>query len=336
MTGRFVDPRFRTVNDTRLEVHRDVMRIIFMGTPQFAVKSLEACFELGDVVAVVTQPDKPRGRGQEVSFSPVKALAVSRGIQVLQPLKIRGTNFAQELAALNADVAVVTAYGKILPQDVLDAPRRGCVNVHASLLPRFRGAAPIQWAIALGDEKTGVCLMKMDAGMDTGPVIDCAEISIGPGDTSASLHDSLSELGGQVLRRSLSRYVQGDLEATPQSSEGVVMAPMIQKEDGQLDWSKSAVELERRLRAFTPWPGAFCRFEGGLLKVGKAAVAHGAGVPGVVLSASAQGIEVACGQGSLLLLMVQPEGKRSMSAQEFLSGRKVEVGTAPFDAQRAS
>ncbi|HEY0880042.1 MAG TPA: methionyl-tRNA formyltransferase, partial [Archangium sp.] len=215
------------------------MRIIFMGTPQFAVASLEACLTLGEVVAVVTQPDKPRGRGQEVSFSPVKELAVARGMTVLQPQKIRGTDFAQQLKSLNADVAVVTAYGKILPQDVLDAPRRGCVNVHASLLPRFRGAAPIQWAIAAGDEKTGVCLMQMDAGMDTGGVIDRAELPIGPDDTSASLHDTLSALGGEVLKRSLKRYVDGELGVTPQPNEGVVMAPMIKKEDGKLDWSKS-------------------------------------------------------------------------------------------------
>lgn len=306
------------------------MRIVFMGTPAFAVKSLEACLSLGEVVAVVTQPDKPRGRGQEVSFSPVKELALARGLPVLQPVKIRGTPFADELRALSADVAVVTAYGKILPQDVLDAPRRGCVNVHASLLPRFRGAAPIQWAIAAGDQKTGVCLMQMDAGMDTGAIIDCAELPIAADDTSASLHDKLSVLGGEVLRRSLPRYVAGEVQAVPQPAEGVVMAPMIKKEDGRLDWSKSAPELERRLRAFTPWPGAFCTFDGGLLKVARAEVGQGSGAPGTVLSASAQGVVVACREGSLTLLSLQPEGKRAMTAQEFLSGRKLVVGSTPF------
>ena len=306
------------------------MKIIFMGTPVFAVKSLEACLSLGEVVAAVTQPDKPRGRGQEVSFSPVKELALSRGIPVLQPLKLRGTNFADELRALNADVAVVTAYGKILPQDVLDAPRRGCVNVHASLLPRFRGAAPIQWAIAAGDEKSGVCLMQMDAGMDTGAVIECAELPIAPDDTSATLHDKLSALGGEVLKRSLPRYVDGEISAVPQPTEGVVMAPMIKKEDGRLDWSRSARELERRLRAFTPWPGAFCTFDGGLLKVSKAAVGEGKGAPGTVLSAGHEGVEVACAEGSLKLLLLQPEGKRAMTAQDFISGRKLVVGSTPF------
>ncbi len=303
------------------------MKIIFMGTPVFAVKSLEACLAIGEVVAVVTQPDKPRGRGQEVSFSPVKALAVAKNIPVLQPVKVRGTDFAQQLAALGADIAVVTAYGKILPQDVLDAPRRGCVNVHASLLPRWRGAAPIQWAIAAGDEKSGVCLMQMDAGMDTGGVIDRAELPILADDTSASLHDKLADLGGEVLERSLRRYVEGALPVVPQPNEGVVMAPMIKKEDGRLDWAKPAVELERRLRAFTPWPGAFCASEHGVLKVTKAAVRAGSGAPGTVLAAGPDGIEVACSAGSLLLQVLQPEGKRAMAAKEFLAGRKVTVGS---------
>lgn len=306
------------------------MRIVFMGTPQFAVKSLEACLRIGEVVAVVTQPDKPRGRGQEVSFSPVKELAVAKGLRVEQPQKLRGTDFASLLKSLNADVAVVTAYGKILPQDVLDAPRRGCVNVHASLLPRFRGAAPIQWAIAAGDAKTGVCLMQMDAGMDTGAIIDVAELPILPTDTSATLHDKLSVLGGEVLERSLRRFVDGEISAVPQPTEGVKMAPMIQKEEGRLDWKRSAVELERRLRAFTPWPGAFTQFEGGLFKVTKAAAKSGSGEPGTVLAADAQGIEVACHEGSLVMLEVQPEGKRAMPAKDFLAGRKLVVGSKPF------
>jgi methionyl-tRNA formyltransferase len=306
------------------------MRIVFMGTPEFAVQSLQACLALGEVVAVVTQPDKPRGRGQDVSFSPVKALALERGRTVLQPTKIRGTDFALQLAALRPDVAVVTAYGRILPQDVLDAPRRGCVNVHASLLPRFRGAAPIQWAIASGDAKTGVCLMQMDAGMDTGPVIDRAELTIGPDDTSASLHQRLSVLGGELLGRSLAAWVQGTAVAVAQPTAGVVMAPMIRKEDGRLDWSRAAVDLERRMRAFTPWPGSFTMFEGALVKVGHAKVGNGQGEPGTVLAASAEGIEVACAVGSLRLMVLQPEGKRAMSAQEFLAGRKVGVGSRAF------
>ncbi|MBL8922116.1 MAG: methionyl-tRNA formyltransferase [Myxococcaceae bacterium] len=301
-----------------------------MGTPPFAVRSLEACLGLGEVVAVVTQPDKPKGRGQELQFSAVKAFALAQHLPVLQPVKLRGTSFADELRALNADVAVVTAYGKILPKDVLEAPGHGCVNVHASLLPRFRGAAPIQWAIASGDTKTGVCLMKMDEGMDTGPVIDRAELPIGPTDTSATLHDALASLGGAVLRRALPPYLAGELAPVPQASEGVVMAPMIKKEDGAIDWTRPAVVLERRLRAFTPWPGAFTKLDGALFKVHAATVARGRGEPGTVLSAAPVGIEVACGEGSLLLTSVQLEGKRVMTAQEFLAGKKLAAGSRPF------
>ncbi len=296
-----------------------------MGTPAFAVSSLEACLSLGEVVAVVTQPDKPRGRGQEVSFSAVKERALAKGLPVLQPQKLRGTAFAEELKALQADVAVVTAYGKILPKDVLEAPRRGSVNVHASLLPRFRGAAPIQWAIALGDAETGVCLMQMDEGMDTGPVIDRASLPIGPADTSASLHDRLAALGGEVLRRSLPGWVEGRLTAVPQTGTPV-MAPMIQKEDGLLDFSKPAAMLERRLRAFTPWPGAFFKTASGVVKVHGAQVGAARAAPGILVRADASGVELACGEGSLVLTHLQPEGKRVMTAQEFLSGRKLSVG----------
>jgi methionyl-tRNA formyltransferase len=302
-------------------------RIVFMGTPDFAVKSLEACLELGEVVAVVTQPDRPRGRGQSVSHSPVKQLALAKGLPVLQPAKLCGTNFADELRALDADVAVVTAYGKILPKDVLEAPRHGCVNVHASLLPRFRGAAPIQWAIASGDAVTGVCLMQMDEGMDTGPIIDRAELPILPSDTFATLHDKLAVLGAELLLRALPKYLAGELKPVPQATTGVVMAPMIKKEDGQLDFTKPAAELERRLRAFTPWPGAFTYLGNALLKVHAAKVKAGKGEPGTVLSAGPEGLEIACGEGSLLCEQLQPEGKRVMSAREFLAGHQVPVGT---------
>lgn len=303
-----------------------------MGTPKFAVSSLEACFDVGEVVAVVTQPDKPKGRGQEVQMPPVKELAQSRGVQLLQPPKIRGTGFVDELRALKPDVCVVTAYGKILPKDVLAVPRKGCVNVHASLLPRFRGAAPVQWAIAHGDPKTGVALMVMDEGMDTGPVLAVRELQIEASDTSESLLDKLAVLGGGLLREELPRYLSGELTPTPQPTEGVVMAPMIDKEEGRLDFRRSAAELERRSRAFTPWPGTFTTFEGGLLKVHQVAVGKGRGEPGAVLRADADGVEVACGEGSLLLRELQPEGKRRMTAKEFLASRKMEVGSKPFGA----
>jgi methionyl-tRNA formyltransferase len=305
-------------------------RIVFMGTPAFAVASLEACLAVGEVVAVVTQPDKPRGRGQEVSFSPVKQKALERGLPVLQPLKLRNTDFHLELAALKPDVAVVTAYGKILPKAVLEAPRLGCLNVHASLLPRWRGAAPIQWAIAAGDARTGVCLMQMDEGMDTGAVLARAEVPIGPTDTSATLHDALSQLGGRLLRDELPRYLAGALVAVPQPSEGVTPAPMIDKEEGRLDFRRPALELERRLRAFTPWPGCFTTLNGALLKVHAVEVTASSGAPGCVLRADASGLEVACANGALRLLSVQPEGKKAMAAKDFLLGRPLAVGSFPF------
>lgn len=307
-------------------------RIVFMGTPEFAVASLQACFDIGEVVAVVTQPDKPKGRGNAISISPVKALALERGVTVLQPQKLRTPPFSEELRKLSPDVCVVTAYGKILPKDVLEVPPHGSVNVHASLLPRFRGAAPIQWAIAHGDTETGVALMRMDEGLDTGPVIAMKRMPITPEDTSASLHEKLSRLGGEILRESLPAYLRGELKPVPQPSEGMVLAPIIQKEDGLLDFTKPAVQLERRMRAFTPWPGAYTGLNGARLKVHRAKVGPGKGAPGTVLAASQEGIEVACGEGSLVLLEVQPEGKRVMSAAEFLSGRRLAPGSQPFSA----
>ena len=305
-------------------------RIVFMGTPAFAVPSLEACLAVGQVVAVVTQPDKPKGRGQEVQPPPVKVRALEAGVPVLQPPRIRGTPFAEGLRALRPDVCVVTAYGKILPADVLGAAPFGCVNVHGSLLPRFRGAAPIQRAVAAGDVETGVCLMQMDEGMDTGPVLAVRRLPIGPADTSATLHDALSVLGGQLLREDLPRYLAGELHAVPQPTEGVVMAPRIEKEEGRLDFTRPAAELERRLRAFTPWPGAFTTLEGQLLKVHAVEVGTGRGVPGTLLRADTSALEVACGEGSLLLRELQPEGKRRMGAQEFLASRKLQPGMRPF------
>jgi methionyl-tRNA formyltransferase len=305
-------------------------RIIFMGTPEFAVSSLAACFDLGEVVAVVTQPDKPKGRGNALAAPPVKELALSRGVPVLQPVKLRTPPFSEELRRFAPDVCVVTAYGRILPKDILDLPARGCVNVHASLLPRFRGAAPIQWAIAHGDAETGVSLMVMDEGLDTGPVLAMKRLPITPDETSASLHVKLAALGGDVLRESLPAYLRGELKPVPQPSEGVVLAPIIEKDEGRLDFTKPAVVLERRLRGFTPWPGAFTTLGGKLLKVHRVRVGGSTGTPGTVLAANVDGIEVACGEGSLVLLELQPEGKRVMSAADFLSGHKLATGSQPF------
>ncbi|MBJ6761024.1 methionyl-tRNA formyltransferase [Myxococcaceae bacterium JPH2] len=305
-------------------------RIIFMGTPEFAVASLEACFELGDVVAVVTQPDKPKGRGNAVTAPPVKELALARGVPVLQPTKLRTPPFVETLRPYAPDICVVTAYGRILPKDVLELPTRGCVNVHASLLPRFRGAAPIQWAVAHGDAETGVALMVMDEGLDTGPVLAVKRQPIAPDETSATLHTKLSRLGGDLLRESLPAYLRGELKPVPQPSEGMVLAPLIEKEEGKLDFTRPAVVLERRLRAFTPWPGAFTTLGGKVLKVHRVKVGAGQGAPGTVLAAGPGGVEVATSEGSLVLLELQLEGKRAMSAADFLSGHKLAPGTQPF------
>jgi len=305
-------------------------RIIFMGTPDFAVSSLEACFDLGEVVAVVTQPDKPKGRGNTLTAPPVKELALARGVPVFQPVKLRTPPFAEELRRFEPDVCVVTAYGRILPKDLLDLPKKGCVNVHGSLLPRFRGAAPIQWSIAYGDTETGVTLMVMDEGLDTGPMLAMKRLPIGPEDTSATMYPKLAALGGELLRESLPAYLSGELKPVPQPSEGMVLAPIIEKDEGKLDFNRPAIALERRLRAFTPWPGAFTTLGGKLVKVHRVRVAEGQGTPGTVLAAGPEGLEVACGEGSLVLLDIQPEGKRVMKAAEFLMGHKLVVGSQPF------
>lgn len=324
-----------------------------MGTPEFATHSLRACLEVGEVVAVVTQPDKPKGRGQELSAPPVKVLAQQQGIPIFAPQKLKGQGFGEELRKLSADVTVVTAYGRILPPDVLDAARHGSVNVHASLLPRWRGAAPIQWAIAEGDEKTGVCLMQMDEGLDTGAVISRAEVPIAPEDTSATLHDKLAALGGELLRRDLKKYVEGALRAVPQPDEGVTHARLIEKEDGKIDFNHPAHVIERRLRAFTPWPGMFTtlRDAGGkqtLLKLHRITPLPGEGEgkgeggrtlkaePGTVLPSPTGTLWVACGEGVLSLLEVQPEGRRRMTVADFLSGKKLEPGSRPFDSGGAA
>ena len=304
----------------------DRPRIVYMGTPDFAVPTLEACTKLGEVVLVVTQPDKPKGRGQELAAPPVKQWALAHGLAVKQPEKLKAGRFHEELAPLSPDVVVVAAYGKILPPELLAVPRHGCVNVHGSLLPRWRGAAPIQRAVAAGDATTGVCLMVMEAGLDTGPVFARGEIPIGPTDTGGSMHDKLSRLGAELLLAELPAYLAGERPATPQDHARATLAPMLKKEEGELDFGQSARVLEARLRGFTPWPGAYTRLNGKLLKVLSARVGAGHGAAGEVLCASADGIEVACGEGSLVLTEVLPEGKRAMSAAQFLSGRPLAKG----------
>ena len=301
-------------------------RIVFMGTPDFAVPLAQVCAEVGELVAVVTQPDKPKGRGNALAAPPVKVWAEARGVPVWQPQKVKTGEFEAQLRAAEPDVAVVAAYGRILPKGVLEAPRLGCVNVHASLLPKLRGAAPIQWAIANGESETGVCLMQMDEGLDTGPVLARRAIPIAPEETGGSLFEKLSRLGCELVRTELPRFLRGELVATPQDHAQHTLAPIIDKQDGALDFTRPAVELARRVRAFDPWPGTFTRLEGKLLKVLQAHPVDGRGAPGEVIRAGAEGLVVACGEGALAIDTLQLEGRKRMGAAEFLAGRRLEPG----------
>ena len=290
---------------------------------------LNALTEVAEVSAVVCQPDRPSGRGRKVRPPPVKERALMLGIDVLQPTKVRTAEWADVVRGLSADVALVVAYGRILTRSVLDAPRLGCVNVHASLLPRWRGAAPIQRAVTAGDRETGVCLMKMDEGMDTGPVLSCRRTEIGPDESAAALTCRLSAMGADLVRKEVPRYLDGSLTAVPQDDAAATLAPLLEKEDGALDFGEPARAVHDRVRGMTPWPGAYLRVDDERIKVHASEVVAegpGGGPPGRVLRADSNGIEVACGQGRVRLLELQPEGKRRMSAQDFLAGRRWAVG----------
>ncbi len=303
------------------------MRAIFYGTPQLAVPSLEAVAAIAEIVLVVCQPDRPAGRGLELRPPPVKARALELGLEVVQPRRVKRPAFAESLVALDADVAVVIAYGRILPKAVLDAPRRGCVNVHASLLPAWRGAGPIQWAIVNGDASTGVCLMQMDEGMDTGPVLACDETPIDPDETAGELGQRLSQMGAAILTRELPRWVAGEITPTPQDHARATSAPLLTKEDGRVIWAQSARAVHDRVRGMSPWPGAFTTLGDKTLKVHRTRVVEGAGEPGTVLRADADGIVVACGVGAVALQRVQLAGKRRLAAGAFLSGHPIASGT---------
>ena len=305
-------------------------RALFFGTPDFAVPCLDALAALAEVVCVITQPDRPKGRGLELLPTPVKARALALGLPVLQPTKVRTPEFAAELRALHADVAIVVAYGRILTRAVLDAPRLGCLNVHASLLPRWRGAAPIQWAVTSGDAESGVCLMQMDDGLDTGPVLARRALSIGPNETAEELAVRLSKLGAQLLTDELPRYLGGALVAVPQDAARMTLAPILDKTHGAIDWRQSAQQVHDLVRGMTPWPGAHMRLPAGAtLKVHATHLVERASdaSPGTVLSADrARGLVVGCGRGAIALDAVQPEGKRRMTASEYLAGRALRVG----------
>ena len=300
------------------------LRIVFAGTPEFAVPALRACATRGEVVAVYTQPDRPAGRGRQLQMSPVKQAALELGLPVQQPLNFKSEEALDMLRSYEADLMVVVAYGLILPQAVLDMPRLGCWNVHASLLPRWRGAAPIQRAIAAGDTITGVCLMQMEKGLDTGPVLLQLKTSIGPKDNGGSLHDRLSQLGAEVLRDGLTLVRAGmSLQAEAQPEAGVTHARKIEKSEAKLAWSLSAKALADQIRAFNPWPVAETELQGERVRVYQSQIlAEDSGKPpGTVLAAGKAGIDIACGQGVLRLLALQRDGGRVQSASEYLNAR---------------
>ncbi len=305
------------------------LRIIFMGTPEFACPTLRTLIDRGEnVVAVVTQPDRPKGRGQQTLPPPVKVLAEEHGIKVLQPVKVRLPESIEEIRALEPDLIVVIAFGQILPKALLDIPKYGCINVHASLLPRYRGAAPLNWCIINGESETGVTTMMMDVGLDTGDMLLKSATPIDPDEDTQSLHDRMSKLGAELLAETLDRLVAGELVPEKQDDSLTCYAPIMKKEDGLIDWQKSARDIKNQVRGMTPWPGAFSYLDDKLLKVYKVQTATGSGVPGTVLAASREGIEVACGEGSLLISELQLEGKKRMAAGDFLAGYKVQPGLA--------
>ena len=290
------------------------MRVVFMGTPEFSVPVLCALAAAHEVVGVWCQPPRPAGRGKQPRPSPVQLAAEELGVPVHHPVSLRGAEAQAEFAAAGADVAVVVAYGLILPQAVLDAPRFGCLNIHASLLPRWRGAAPIQRAILAGDAETGICIMQMEAGLDTGPVLLREATAIGAEDTAADLHDRLSAMGARLVLTALERLA--DLVPEPQLEAGVTYAAKIDKGEARIDWTRPASEVDRLIRGLSPFPGAWCEIGGERVKLLRARLASGAGTPGQVL----HGLTVACGEGAVEVLEAQREGKRALSADEFLRG----------------
>ena len=295
------------------------MKVLFAGTPEFARASLQALLDTGNVpLAVLTQPDRPAGRGRKITASPVKNLALVHDIPVLQPATLKDAAAVADIAAVDADILIVAAYGLLLPQAVLELPRRGCLNVHASLLPRWRGAAPVQAAILAGDLETGISLMQMDAGLDTGPVYAGQSLSIGESENAGELQDRLAVLGGDLLVRHLESIVDGSLTATAQDESLASYAGKILKQDAALDWRQPAAQLARKVRAYNPAPGAWFDLDGEPVKCWSADVSlHADGQPGMVLKAGKNGVEVACGAGALRLLTLQRPGRRQVSAAEF-------------------
>lgn len=319
------------------------MRIVFMGTPDFSVPALKALVEAGhQVIAVVTQPDKPKGRGKEVQMTPVKIQAMEYGIPVYQPAKVREASFVEVLQGMEADVYVVIAFGQLLPKAVLELPKYGCINIHASLLPKYRGAAPIQWCVIDGERETGITTMMMDVGLDTGDMLEKAVIPIEEKETGGSLHDKLSMAGGDLILSTLKKLEEGTLVRTPQTDEGTCYAKMLTKSLGDIDWNQGAVSIERLIRGLNPWPSAYTMWNGKTIKIWAADVIAGreaadflseSGVPaetgtapGTVVCSDKRGLVVCTGGGLLSIRELQMEGKKRMDTPAFLRGYPIPAG----------
>lgn len=306
------------------------MRVIFMGTPDFAVPALERIAGAGyDVAAVVTQPDKPKGRGKEISMPPVKCKALKLQIPVYQPVKVREPEFVKVLKELEPDVIVVAAFGQILSKEVLDIPRYGCINIHASLLPKYRGASPIQWAVINGEKESGITTMMMDVGLDTGDILEQAVIPLDKKETGGSLFDKLSAVGGELILSTLKKLSDGTLTRTPQPEEGISHVKVIKKSFGDIDWTMDAESIERLIRGLNPWPSAYTRWNGKMLKIWDASVCEDdcAGACGEVVHSDKDSLHVKTGRGILAIEILQPEGKKRMDAAAFLRGYPVPEGT---------
>ena len=305
------------------------MKVIFAGTPDFAAQALRAIAAAGfEILLVLTQPDRPKGRGMQLQASPVKQAALELGLAIAQPASLRHKEAQALLRAQNADVMVVAAYGLILPQAVLDTPAHGCLNIHASLLPRWRGAAPIQRAIEAGDAETGVCIMQMDAGLDTGAVVSTHRYAIKNTDTATDVHDALAVLGAQAIVADLQQLQQtGRLNASPQPQTGITYAQKLSKEEAKIDWNQPALVIERKIRAFNPVPGAWVEYQGKPLKIWRAEVVNQSGNAGEVSAIYSDGLIVACGEGALKITELQPAGSKRMPIAAFAAGRHIEKGT---------
>lgn len=306
------------------------MKLLFMGTPDFSLPALQTLFESRhEIIAVVTQPDKPKGRGKGVQMTPVKARALELGIPVYQPERVRAAEFAEVLKGLAPDVIVVIAFGQILSREVLDIPRYGCINIHASLLPKYRGASPVQWAVINGEKETGVTTMMMDEGLDTGDMLEKLVIPLDKKETGGSLFEKVSIAGGELIISTLEKLEQGTLNRTPQGKEGVSYVNIIKKSMGDIDWTMAAADIERLIRGLNPWPSAYTRWNNRMVKIWDADVLQDEyeGICGQVIAAEKERFYVKTGKGTLAIRSLQPEGKKRMDTDAFLRGYPVAAGT---------